>query len=380
MKIMNIFGIVVAVHVAVFLLIFAIPGCRSTKPAEPAQVVGNEPSVGYQDPSYSPITSAPELSSADLNPPLAGSAPSSSASYGAAGTRYSPTRPGTPVATALSTEPVADVQPARTYTVVRGDSLWSIAKRHDVTVRELAAANNLPASAGLKIDQSLIIPGQVAAPSAAMSTASSPAAADARRYTVVAGDSLGSIARRQGTSVSALKAMNNLRSDLLRVGDVLLIPSSAPSTADVSTAVTPAPAATTAPAPTAARPSNVVQHTVLPGETLGAIARRYNVTVSAIAMANNIADPTKMRAGQSLTIPGAAAPATSTAMTSTPAARTTPPPGATAPVPSFDQDLDAGLRTDAADVPVLDVVEPVRTITLDPPPPENGSNDAPLFR
>lgn len=359
MKILNIFGVVVAVHIAVFLLIFAIPGCRSTKPAEPAQVVGPEPvAVSYPAPAYSPISSAPELSSADLNPALAGSTGSAPA-YGDAGSRYSPTRPGTTVATALTAQPVANVTPARTYTVVRGDSLWSIAKRHDVSVRDLAAANNLPASAGLKIDQTLVIPGQ-APPSAATVAGSEPAAA-ATRYTVVAGDTLGAIARRQGTNVAALKAMNNLRSDTVRVGDVLLIPTTESAAAPGLMAAAPLTAAPTAatPAPTATS----AQHTVMPGETLGAIARRYNVKIASIAMANNISDPTKLRAGQLLTIPGAGAPAPTPAATATP----TPAPTFNQNLPALTQDLDAGLQ-DSADVPVLDVVEPVRTITLEPAP------------
>ena len=374
MKILNIFGIVVAVHVAVFLLIFAIPGCRSTKPAEPAQVVGPEPTVSYPSDGYTPISSAPEMNSADLNPALSGGGGSA---YGANSSRYSPTRPGTPVATALTPTPVADVVPAKTYTVVRGDSLWSIAKKHDISVRELAAANNLSASAGLKIDQALVIPGQVAAPAADLAT-NSAAPIDARRYTVSSGDTLGSIARRQGTTVADLKAINNLRSDLVRVGDTLLIPAAMPSaTAAVTPNLTlPTSTSDSAPAPVAATAGGKsLQHTVMPGETLGGIARRYNVKVSAIAMANNIADPTKMRAGQSLTIPGATAPAPSTPAPA-PAATANRLPSFNQTLPPAEQDLDAGLG-DTGDVPVLDVVEPVRTISLDPEPTPTGSGAAP---
>ena len=43
-------------------------------------------------------------------------------------------------------------------------------------------------------------------------------------YTVVAGDTLWSIARRFGTTVEEIKRLNSLTSDLLRVGEILKIP------------------------------------------------------------------------------------------------------------------------------------------------------------
>ena len=43
MKLVKIFGVVMAVHAAVFMFIFAVPGCRSTgkKPVAPRAVVGD---------------------------------------------------------------------------------------------------------------------------------------------------------------------------------------------------------------------------------------------------------------------------------------------------------------------------------------------------
>lgn len=373
MKILNIFGLVVAVHIAVFLLVFAIPGCRASRTVEPVQVVGPEPGVSFAEfaaaatPSFTPL---PELASADLNPALVHTPTGG-------GSRFSPTRPGTPVAQALTTAPVADVTPAQTYAVVRGDSLWSISKRSNITVRELAAANNLSTSAALKIDQKLIIPGQAAMPRAATASAETAATAGAR-YTIQPGDTLSRIASRNNTTVAALRAMNNLRSDTVRVGDSLVLPVTAAGSAD------PAPVAggstVSVQFPTVAAPARAgtrtVTHTVAAGETLGGIARRYGVTVGAIALANSIADPTRIRPGQELAVPGAAASGTTSPTIGPPAA---------AIMPSFTQtlapvegDLDAGLDPTLAEVPVLDVVEPVRTITL--PGPESDRGDgAPMF-
>ena len=55
-----------------------------------------------------------------------------------------------------------------------------------------------------------------------------------------------------------------------------------------------------------AKPANgeSVKHTVAVGESLGVIARKYQVSVGELAAVNNITDPSKVRAGQQLVIPG----------------------------------------------------------------------------
>jgi LysM repeat protein len=61
---------------------------------------------------------------------------------------------------------------------------------------------------------------------------------------------------------------------------------------------------TSAPAPTTAPGSGTTTYTVQRGDTLYSIARRYGSTVEAIAAANSIANPSLIRVGQTLTIPG----------------------------------------------------------------------------
>ncbi len=53
-------------------------------------------------------------------------------------------------------------------------------------------------------------------------------------------------------------------------------------------------------------PQQAVAHVVRPGETLTTIARAYHVTVEAIARANNLVNPDRIYAGQTLVIPGGA--------------------------------------------------------------------------
>lgn len=112
---------------------------------------------------------------------------------------------------------------------------------------------------------------------------------------VRSGDTLTAIARRHDLSIERLVDLNGLRdANRIYVGQRLRL--------------TPAPAAAPAPAkPAATVPAR--SHTVRAGEHLTGIARRYGVSIGAIAEANRIADPSRIYAGQRLTIPGGSAPA-----------------------------------------------------------------------
>ncbi|HTJ80049.1 MAG TPA: LysM peptidoglycan-binding domain-containing protein [Rariglobus sp.] len=297
MKILKIFGLVVAVHAAVFMFIFAIPGCRSTGKQKAAAAAGAD--TGSPVASTGPDMASPVSAGTDNTPPQV---------------LFSPTRPGTAAAAAVEAQAPADVQPVSAYTVVKGDNLWSIAKKNGTTVKELAAANNIQANSSLHLGQKLIIPGK--APVASATASSSSAGSQTLSYTVKSGDTLSSIARHAGSNKAAIRTLNKLKSDVVRVDQVLVLPAGGASA--------PAPAAEAA-AP-AAQSGSSLTHVVKAGDTLGSIARKYQVKVGDIAAANNIADPTKIRVGQKLKIPGWQAPA---------AAKTSAPAPA-APAPTFD--------------------------------------------
>jgi len=340
MNILKILGIVVAVHLVAFFLMFVNPGCRATtqRPAPASTEAAPAGDAGPGAPAG--LASAPATPvAADTGAPPA--------------VHYSPTRPGTPAAAALESAPPADVTPATTYAVAPGDSLWKIAKKHGTTVAELQKANRLTGNSKLSVGQKLIIPGR--APAARTGATAT--------YTVEPGDTLSSIAHRVGSTTADLMRLNKLRSEYVRVGQELQMPSGAASRAEE----TPAPAATaaTAPAPVAPaaapvkRPDGSMIHVVKTGETLGAIARKYRVKVADLAVANNIADPKKIRPGQELIIPGLAAVNAAPAVTGTPPVFN--PPGANPPdnpappaTPPSDQDLDAGLKPQG-NVPVIKV-------------------------
>ena len=92
------------------------------------------------------------------------------------------------------------------YTVVSGDTLYSIARRYNTTVDEIKRLNNLTSNI-LQIGQQLIIPSTT----------------NDNIYTVVSGDTLYSIARRYNTTVDEIKRLNNLTSNILQIGQQLII-------------------------------------------------------------------------------------------------------------------------------------------------------------
>lgn len=99
------------------------------------------------------------------------------------------------------------------YTVKKGDSLWSISQKYNITVNELIKLNNLD-NTTLQISQTLKVPKTVIEESPIQNE---------ETYIVQKGDTLWSISRKLGISVNELKDLNNLTSNLLNIGQQLKI-------------------------------------------------------------------------------------------------------------------------------------------------------------
>lgn len=157
------------------------------------------------------------------------------------------------------------------YTVKSGDSLWSISKKYGITVDELKQANNLTSNL-LSIGQNLLIPTK-------------ESEATTNEYIVQKGDTLYGIANKFNTTVDNLKSINNLTTDSLSIGQVLKLPSSSTISTDT--------------------------YTVKSGDSLYAIAKKYNTTVDTLKSLNNLTSNT-LSIGQVLKLPGSSATSTDT--------------------------------------------------------------------
>ncbi|MBQ3298434.1 MAG: LysM peptidoglycan-binding domain-containing protein [Bacilli bacterium] len=92
-----------------------------------------------------------------------------------------------------------------TYIVKKGDSLWAISKEYNIPLNELIKINSLT-DLTLQINQELLVPKT-----------------NKNIYIVEAGDTLWSIARKNNINVEELKTINNLTSNLISVGQELII-------------------------------------------------------------------------------------------------------------------------------------------------------------
>lgn len=172
------------------------------------------------------------------------------------------------------------------HTVRTGDTVWDIARKYQVSVNAVLQANGLDERALIQPGQVLVIPG---------STAAQPTASTTHR--VVAGDTVWDLARAHNTSVSAIIEANGLGRDaLIRIGQMLVIPGGSGGASSAS------PVATSSNLGSFSSGSST--YVVVAGDTLSSIASRYGTTVSALAHANGIENPSLIRIGQKITVPG----------------------------------------------------------------------------
>ena len=148
-------------------------------------------------------------------------------------------------------EPIVDIN---TYIVKKGDSLYKIAQNNNTTVSELIKLNNLT-NTDLSIGQKLKLPMQ-----------------SFNTYVVKSGDNLYKIAKANNTTVDVLTNINNLTSNLLSIGQILKLPGEELNT-----------------------------YIIKSGDNLYQIARKYNTTVSELIKLNNLTN-TNLSIGQVIKI------------------------------------------------------------------------------
>lgn len=151
---------------------------------------------------------------------------------------------------------IVDIGDTEIYTVKKGDTLYSIANKYNINVSELVKLNDLKNN-NLSVGQLLNVPS-------GLSTANT--------YIVSPGDTLYSIAKKFDISISKIKELNDLSSNLLSVGQKIYIPVFEDTT-----------------------------YVVKNGDTLYSIAKDNNISLSLLKELNNLSD-NKISVGQILIV------------------------------------------------------------------------------
>ena len=294
MKLTKIFGIVLSLHVGVILLVMFQPSCQTVEKKK-------EPGTEVEKPPLD--TTVNEFNQGSTNTGQTGQ------EVFVAPTRPSPGEiiiPGNELVIPQPTESGLLVPPSNEpdssplrptdlsiYKVVRGDTLWGIARKNSISLSLLLGSNpNLSKSSKLSIGQEIMIPSGSSTAAPNQNLFPQPDSGNSSStYLVVAGDSLSRIARNNNVSLSALMQINGMNSSsIIRPGQTLLLPDASSSTGNDATPTVVPPGATT--------------HIVKKGENLTRISKIYGVSIKQIMALNGLSDAGKISVGQSLVVSG----------------------------------------------------------------------------
>lgn len=194
------------------------------------------------------------------------------------------------------------------HTVKKGDTLWTIAQRYNLTVNSILVNNNISNSELISIGQEMKIPShnndiaeknivnQAVIDKRSSSNngnsvnnnISPPENVEPIVYKVKTGDNLWDISRKYGVSVEVIIDVNNLRDkDLLSLGQKLEIPAIGGGVSNSNQKEEP----------------TIVTYTVVKGDNLWSISQRYDVKMNSIISTNNLKEISRLSIGQKLKLP-----------------------------------------------------------------------------
>ncbi len=189
------------------------------------------------------------------------------------------------------------------HVVKKGDTLWSIAQKYNLSVDLIFATNNIANSELISIGQEMKIPSHKNAIAETNivnqavineknndinNNISQPENAEPIVYTVKAGDNLWNISRKYGVSVEVIISVNNLKEkDLLSLGQKIEIPAIGGGVSSSNQKQEP----------------TIITYTVVKGDTLWSISQRYDVKMNSIISTNNLKEISRLSIGQKLKLP-----------------------------------------------------------------------------
>ena len=171
--------------------------------------------------------------------------------------------------------PVVKSCTGKAYIVQPGDTLYQIAKRCKKNDRDIVRWNHLSPPYTLSVGSKIWL----SSPSkkVAVNSSSSQSSLLQEKYTVQPGDTLYSVAKRSGRSISEIKAWNNLSSVELPLGKVLVLKSSSRFSTEEPQALQ-------------STPFNK-RYIVQPGDTLYSVAKRTGYSMKDIMAWNTLSSP-----------------------------------------------------------------------------------------
>lgn len=162
------------------------------------------------------------------------------------------------------TKPGITVNDQDTYTVKKGDTLYSISKKQNIPIDTIIKLNNLTSS-NLEIGQQLKLKSD------------SNNSSNKNQYIVQRGDTLYSLALKYNTTVDKLRELNNLNTNTLTIGQILALPIE----------------------------TNIEEYDIYivkKGDSLWSISRKFNIDINDLIELNNLKDLT-LQINQSILVP-----------------------------------------------------------------------------
>ncbi|MBI5868960.1 MAG: LysM peptidoglycan-binding domain-containing protein [candidate division Zixibacteria bacterium] len=177
------------------------------------------------------------------------------------------------------------------HVVRRGETISEIAQLYGVTTTALARRNNLGPKKRLQVGQSLAIPGTGSAlaeadderPAKVSKSSKRSASSGGESYTIKRGETLWELAKRFGTTTSAIRRANNLSTgEQVVAGQSITIPGRSRSTKSAD---------------------GTFWYTIRRGDTLTDIAAKYGLGLRQLLASNGNIDPHNIRVGQRIRVP-----------------------------------------------------------------------------
>ncbi|MGR3766086.1 LysM peptidoglycan-binding domain-containing protein [Rossellomorea sp. NS-SX7] len=204
----------------------------------------------------------------------------------------------TVAATAVLSSTFVSEVAASTYKVQSGDSLWSIARKHDTSVTQLKSLNKIQSDIIYPNQVLKIVDSQVNLPAETPTQSQEPSAApSAKTYTIKAGDTLIGIANKHSITLAELNKWNSISSHIIYPGQKLVI--SAASEGQENSNSSEIPVTSPVP-PSSETPENTASsYKVKPGDTLTHISIKTGISVAEIKKLNGLSTD-MIYAGQGL--------------------------------------------------------------------------------